>query len=158
MADADAEITELRERIARLRAELRGDDVSGMAGEMSHYDQHQADQGTELADRESTVGVVAELEERLRRLEQGLPERPERYTPPPDDDVSTPLDEPAPREQLNVIPVGGTRADLEYDPQEDDDLPYMAMPGEVYTSEHGPAHVGRTDEDDDGLERRYRPD
>gem|GEM_PF-6935243 len=159
MADTDAEISELRERIARLRAELRGDDVSGMAGEMSHYDQHQADSGTELADRESTVGDIAELEERLRRLEQGLPGRPEPYVPPSDpDDVSTPLDEPAPREQLNAIPMGGTRADLEADPQEQDDLPYTAMPGEVYSSEHGPAHVGRTDEDDDRLERRYRPD
>ncbi|HWH13524.1 MAG TPA: hypothetical protein VNT51_02180 [Miltoncostaeaceae bacterium] len=158
MADTDAEITELRERIDRLRAEMRGTDVSGQAGEMAHYDQHQADSGTALADRESTVGVIAELEERLRRLEAGLPEQPERYVPPSDpDDVSTPLDEPAPREQLNAIPMGGTRADLEADPQEEDDQPYMAMPGEVYTGEQGPPQVGRPDEDDGDLERTYRP-
>lgn len=158
MADQDARITELRERITRLRAEQRGDGMSSEAGELADYDQHQADAATTTYDREDREGIIANLEERLRRLEQGLDEEPEAFVAPTDpDDVSTPLDEPAPREQLNYIPMAESRADVEADPQEDDDRPYLAMPGEIYSSEQGPAHLGRPEGDDERLEREYRP-
>ena len=159
MAGGDSDVTQLRAQIDRLRAELRGETTAGQAGELAHYDQHQADSGTALADRQAVEGRLVELEERLRRIEAGHPEQPEPYIPPSDpDDVSTPLDEPAPREQLSHIPMGQDPVDVEADPQEADDQPYLDVPGEVYSAEHGPARVGRDDPDDERLEERYRPE
>jgi RNA polymerase-binding transcription factor DksA len=71
-----------RERVASLIEGLRGElgdsPENEEVGELSHYDQHPADQGSETFEREKDLSIlesleaeVAELEAALRRLDDG---------------------------------------------------------------------------------------
>lgn len=145
-------------QIEDLRRDLAGRDAADSAGEVVHLDQHQADAATETHDRERALGRILELEDLLRRLRAGggAPAGGPVGPPPDPDDVSTPLDEPAPAEDLSAIPMAEEPADVVADPQERTDEPDMDMPGRVYR-EGGPPDVGRPDPGDRAL-RDYRPD
>jgi hypothetical protein len=155
--EREQEIRELRDRIAAIRAEL-GD----RSGELAHIDQHPGEGGTDLQMREQDEGRLIDLESRLARLE-GRPVPGEAAGPAPGtddgDDVSTPLDDPAPPERLDAIPLGSPDP-LEYlgDPDRDDQEPEMDAPGEAYAGEGGAPRVGRAEPADAALRRAYRPE
>jgi RNA polymerase-binding transcription factor DksA len=71
-----------RERVSALIEGLRGglgdSPENEEVGELSHYDQHPADQGSETFEREKDLSIlesleaeIAELEAALRRLDEG---------------------------------------------------------------------------------------
>lgn len=153
------DVGELRSRIRSLEQALAGRDESDSAGELADYDQHQADSATEMLDREQMVGRLDDLRERLRLREMGADpsDRSMPGTGSDPDDVRTPLDDPAPAEDLSAIPMAVDRADVVADPQEDDDLTDLDMPGLVYTGEGGAPQVGQDAPDDPVLDR-YRPE
>ena len=76
--DTDAareRLTAERDRLVGLRGELA--DVSGETedeslGELSHYDQHQADVGTETFNRERDISILGEIEGELADVEHAL--------------------------------------------------------------------------------------
>ncbi|MFN8109379.1 MAG: hypothetical protein U0Y82_05980 [Thermoleophilia bacterium] len=158
------EIARVERRIEELRAEVASTGEREAAGELGDLDQHQADQASEMEDRERTLGVIEQLERHLRRLRTGEADDP--LDPAPgafgDEDDSTPLDAPEPREDLSAIPMAwGEPADdpdLVADPQEDSGEPDIDMPGATYPHEGGAPVVGRPEPGDDRLEREYRPD
>lgn len=160
----DDEAERLERRIAELRAGIAGAPEREAAGELSAADQHQADAASELEDRERTLGLIARLEERLHRVRTWL--GPEDLRAPAagaaGGDDATPLDAPAPREDLSAIPVAAGEAvddpDVVADPQEGAGEPDGDMPGAAYPSEGGPPAVGRPDADDRRLAEDYRPD
>ena len=165
MAPTD-EAERLERRIAELRAGMAGTSEREAAGELSDADQHQADSASELEDRERTLGIIEQLEQRLHRLRTG--EGPEDLRAPApgsyDDEgeeLTTPLDEPEPREDLSAIPMATGEApddpDLVADPQEGAGEPDIDMPGALYPAEGGAPAVGRPERDDALLED-YRPD
>jgi hypothetical protein len=155
--EREREIGELRERITALRAEL-GD----RSGELAHYDQHPGDSASDLQTREQDDGRLLDLEARLARLE-GRPAPGATAGPAPrpadPDDTSTPLDEPAPPERLDAIPLGSPDP-LEHlaDSDRDDQEPDMDAPGAAYGGEGGPPRVGRAEDDDEAVRRAYRPE
>jgi RNA polymerase-binding transcription factor DksA len=73
----DAERQKLQGLVAELRSETRQED-NGQVGELSAYDQHPADQGSETFEREKDLSILegletelAEVEAALRRLDEG---------------------------------------------------------------------------------------
>lgn len=76
--DADAareRLTAERDRLLALKDEV--DDVSDETedeslGELSHYDQHQADVGTETFNRERDLSILGEIEGELADVEHAL--------------------------------------------------------------------------------------
>jgi RNA polymerase-binding transcription factor DksA len=86
MAELDADVVrerlaEERSRLETLKVEydaLHEETEAEASGELSHYDQHQADMGTETFERERDLsileeieGELAEVEHALRRLDEG---------------------------------------------------------------------------------------
>lgn len=200
-ARARARLEEERDRLQttldRLTLEAPRDDDAG--GDLASYDQHQADAGTELYERERAEGMiedyrrdlaaVARAQQRLaagtygRSVESGeiIPDdrleavpwaertiaEEERFAArggaapeyPPGDDDRTPLDrvEPDPVD-LASIPMSGDHRPV-VDPQEDGDRVEIDMgEGEAYHGEGGAPEVGETEDDDDAVERLYRPE
>jgi hypothetical protein len=170
--DTAQALREERERLERLVAARRPDaDLAGEAGEVAGSDQHQADSATVLEQREEDLGRIVgyerrirEIEEAERRLAAGLPPVAADPGPPfpradAGDDDRTPLDEVGPPpEDLASIPMSRERADVVADPQEDDDLPDMDMPGALYPDEGAPPGVGEPEAGDATVRRMYRPE
>src|SRR4051812_3731843 len=66
------------ELIAGLRSEGLDEEQSSQSGDLTHYDQHPADQGSELFEREKDLAILeglegdlAEIEAALQRLDEG---------------------------------------------------------------------------------------
>jgi hypothetical protein len=146
----------LEEELRRLEAELAVRE-SDAGGELGDTDQHQADAGTEMFDREWALGRIEDLRARLdpaRAAEAGSGRvvRPGVVMPPADpDDDTTPLDEeePPPPDLASIPmaadPDGGTTEDLH-------------APGELYHDGQTVPDVGQHEADDDLIEGSYRPD
>ena len=73
----DVEREKLQGMVADLRSESRQEDA-GQDGELSSYDQHPADEGSETFEREKDLAILesletelAEVEAALRRLDEG---------------------------------------------------------------------------------------
>jgi len=153
MDHGPATTDELRAEIERLRASLAVDHRDA-AGDLSVVDQHPADSATDLHDRERTLGRILDLEERLRRMEMGAdPDDAPVPAPGDDADTTTPLDDPGPTPQdLASIPMG-TAPPIDDDADQEADLD---APGMVYREGRTEPDVGEDDEDP--VDRRYRPD
>jgi RNA polymerase-binding transcription factor DksA len=65
----EARLRERAEEIARQRASLRADTGAVQAGELAHYDQHHADQGTETHDQELDAGTELMLAGEAEQVE-----------------------------------------------------------------------------------------
>jgi DnaK suppressor protein len=85
-----------RERIERTLGELRHD---GDAEELSHLDQHPADEGSELFESERDAGLAEGLREELAAVE-----RAEQRLPEGTYGRSIESGEPIPDERLEVMP------------------------------------------------------
>jgi RNA polymerase-binding transcription factor DksA len=77
-ARLEAEHTRVSGLIESLRSEIGDSPEGDEVGELAHYDQHPADQGTETFEREKDLSILeslevelAELEAALRRLDDG---------------------------------------------------------------------------------------
>lgn len=82
----------LEEALAAVRRDLE-DDLDATSGELSSYDQHQAERGTEVAAEEQDIGLRRDLRvrleenaEALRRLDEGRYGTCERCGRPIDDE------------------------------------------------------------------------
>ncbi|HEY2702446.1 MAG TPA: TraR/DksA C4-type zinc finger protein [Candidatus Dormibacteraeota bacterium] len=92
-----------RERLLALReatARLVGEDVEATAAELSHADQHPADEATELFEEERDLGVehdvdhlIAEVDAALQRVDEG------RYG------ICEACGKPIPDERLEAVPA-----------------------------------------------------
>ena len=73
----DTERERLQSMVSELRSETRQEE-NGQTGELSSYDQHPADSGSETFEREKDLSILegletelAEIEAALRRLDEG---------------------------------------------------------------------------------------
>jgi RNA polymerase-binding transcription factor DksA len=115
MADIDSE--EVRARLEAERTRLSGL-VDGMrsegldqteaeqTGELSHYDQHPADQGSETFEREKDLSILESLEDELAEIEAALV-RLDDGTYGVDEVTGQPIDP----ERLEVHPTARTNVD-----------------------------------------------
>jgi RNA polymerase-binding transcription factor DksA len=96
-----------RDRVGELIAELRSEGLdeeeASQSGDLTHYDQHPADQGSELFERQKDLAILeglevdlAEIEAALQRLDEG------RYGV--DDITGDPIDP----ERLDALPAART--------------------------------------------------
>jgi RNA polymerase-binding transcription factor DksA len=102
------EQTRVEGLIAGLRDELgtsENEDVS----ELSDYDQHPADMGTETFEREKDLSILEQLEAELAELQAAL-ERVDNGTYGIDEVTGEPID-PA---RLEVLPAARTNVDTEH--------------------------------------------
>ncbi len=58
--------------IADLRSEGLDEEESAQSGELTHYDQHPADQGSETFEREKDLAILEQLESELAEIEAAL--------------------------------------------------------------------------------------
>jgi RNA polymerase-binding transcription factor DksA len=91
------------ELIAELRSEGLDEELASQSGDLTHYDQHPADQGSELFEREKDLAILerlevdlAEIEAALQRLDEG------RYG------VDEVTGEPIDPERLDALPAART--------------------------------------------------
>ncbi|MEA2448472.1 MAG: DnaK suppressor protein [Thermoleophilaceae bacterium] len=68
----EARLRERAEEIARQRASIRAEDEGTRSGELSDYDQHPADQGTDTHDQELDAGTELMLEAQAEQVELAL--------------------------------------------------------------------------------------
>ena len=98
------------ERVTGLIGELRGEGLdeteADQTGEITHYDQHPADQGSETFEREKDLSILEGLESDLAEIEAAL----QRL-----DDGSYGIDEvtgdPISAERLEALPTARTNVD-----------------------------------------------
>lgn len=89
--------------IAEVRDELGPDAENQDLSELSDYDQHPADTGTETFEREKDLSILESLEHELSELEAALA-RIDAGTYGIDEETG----EPIPRERLEAIPAART--------------------------------------------------
>jgi DnaK suppressor protein len=115
MADIDEEaarrrLEDERRRVTGLITEMRGEGLdqtpSDQTGELSHYDQHPADQGSETFERAKDLSILEQLEGDLAEIEAAIARL---------DDGSYGVDEvtgePIDPERLDAYPVARTNVD-----------------------------------------------
>jgi RNA polymerase-binding transcription factor DksA len=66
------ERTRVEGLIADLRSEGLDEEESAQSGELTHYDQHPADQGSETFEREKDLAILEQLESDLAEIEAAL--------------------------------------------------------------------------------------
>jgi len=104
-----------RDRVGELIAELRSEGLdeeqSAQSGDLTHYNQHPADQGSELFEREKDLAILeglevdlAEIEAALQRLDEG------RYG------VDEVTGEPIDPERLEALPSARTNISTDGNP------------------------------------------
>lgn len=96
-------------RVTGLIEQLRGglgDEAAGSEAELSHYDQHPADTGTETFEREKDLSILDGLEAELDELEAAL-ERIDQGTYGIDEVTGEPID-PV---RLEALPTAWTNLD-----------------------------------------------
>lgn len=108
--DADAARERLereRERVSGLIAGLRdeglNEEESAQVGELTHYDQHPADQASETFEREKDLSILERLESDLAEIEAAL-QRVDDGTYGVDEVTGEPIDP----ERLEAIPTART--------------------------------------------------
>ena len=96
-----------RARVGELIAELRNEGLdeeeSAQSGELTHYDQHPADQGSELFEREKDLAILEGLEADLAEIEAAL-QRLDDGTYGVDEVTGEPIDP----ERLDALPTART--------------------------------------------------
>jgi RNA polymerase-binding transcription factor DksA len=96
-----------RERVSGLIADLRSEGLdeeeSAQTGELTHYDQHPADQASETFEREKDLSILERLEEELAEIEAAL-QRIDEGTYGIDEETGEPIDP----ERLDAIPTART--------------------------------------------------
>jgi RNA polymerase-binding transcription factor DksA len=92
--------------IAGLRSEGLDEEEAAQSGELTHYDQHPADQASETFEREKDLSILERLESELAEIEAAL----QRI-----DDGTYGLDEntgePIVPERLDAVPTARTNID-----------------------------------------------
>lgn len=119
------ERTRVEETLRRRRGEAR---TEGSTTELADYDQHQADSGTELYERERDEGSAEELEERLRAIE-----RAEARLAAGTYGTSVESGAPIPDERLQVLPWAERTAEEEAATPPAPDYPTGSDPDDVST-------------------------
>ncbi len=96
-----------RERVTSLIAGLRDEGLdqeeSDQVGELTHYDQHPADQASETFEREKDLSILEQLEDELAEIEAAL-QRLDEGTYGVDEVTGEPIDP----ERLEAIPTART--------------------------------------------------
>ena len=107
---ARAQLEAAHERVAGMIGELRGEGLdeseAEQTGELTHYDQHPADQGSETFEREKDLSILEGLESDLAEIEAAL-QRLEDGTYGIDEVTGEPI---AP-ERLEALPTARTNVD-----------------------------------------------
>jgi RNA polymerase-binding transcription factor DksA len=89
--------------IAGLRSEGLDEEEAAQTGELTHYDQHPADQGSETFEREKDLAILESLEADLAEIEAAL-QRLDEGTYGIDEVTGEPIDP----ERLDAIPTART--------------------------------------------------
>jgi RNA polymerase-binding transcription factor DksA len=96
-----------RERVSGLIADLRNEGLdeeeSDQSGELTHYDQHPADQASDTFEREKDLGILEDLEAELAEIEAAL-QRLDDGTYGVDEQTGEPIDP----ERLDAVPTART--------------------------------------------------
>ena len=99
-----------RDRVSRLISSLRDEGLdqeeSAQTGELTHYDQHPADQASETFEREKDLSILERLEEELAEIEAAL-ERLDEGTYGIDEISGDPIDP----ERLEAYPTARTNVE-----------------------------------------------
>jgi RNA polymerase-binding transcription factor DksA len=99
-----------RERVQSLIADLRSEGLdeeeAAQSGELTHYDQHPADQGSETFEREKDLAILEQLESELVEIEAALT-RLDDGTYGVDEETGQPIDP----ERLAAYPQARTNVD-----------------------------------------------
>jgi RNA polymerase-binding transcription factor DksA len=109
---ARARISDEQERVEGLIAGLRdelGTSENEDVSELSDYDQHPADMGTETFEREKDLSILEQLEAELAELQAAL-DRIDNGTYGIDEVTGKPIDP----ERLDVLPAARTNVDTEH--------------------------------------------
>ena len=91
------------EMISELRSEGLDEEQSAQSGDLTHYDQHPADQGSELFEREKDLAILERLETDLAEIEAAL-QRLDDGTYGVDEITGEPIDP----ERLEALPAART--------------------------------------------------
>ena len=96
-----------RDRVGELISELRSEGLdeeeSAQSGDLTHYDQHPADQGSEMFEREKDLAILEALEGDLAEIEAALA-RLDEGTYGIDEVTGDPIDP----ERLDALPTART--------------------------------------------------
>ncbi len=99
-----------RDRVAGLIAGLRSEGLdqeeADQSGELTHYDQHPADQASETFEREKDLSILERLETELAEIEAAL-QRVDDGTYGVDEVTGEPIDP----ERLEALPAARTNVD-----------------------------------------------
>jgi RNA polymerase-binding transcription factor DksA len=96
-------VTEL---ISGLRSEGLDEEEAAQSGELTHYDQHPADQASETFEREKDISILERLEADLVEIEAAL-QRVDEGTYGVDENTGEPIDP----ERLDAVPTARTNID-----------------------------------------------
>jgi RNA polymerase-binding transcription factor DksA len=111
-ANARNRLEQERDRVSNLIAELRqeglGEEESAQSGELTHYDQHPADQASETFEREKDLSILERLEDELAEIEAAL-QRVDDGTYGVDEVTGEPIDP----ERLDALPAARTNVNTE---------------------------------------------
>jgi RNA polymerase-binding transcription factor DksA len=91
------------ELIAQLRSEGLDEEQAANSGDLTHYDQHPADQGSEMFEREKDLAILEALEQDLAEIEAAL-QRLDDGTFGVDELTGEPIDP----ERLEALPTART--------------------------------------------------
>ena len=98
------------ELIAELRSEGLDEEQAAQSGDLTHYDQHPADQGSELFEREKDLAILERLEVDLAEIEAAL-QRLDDGTYGVDEVTGDPIDP----ERLDALPAARTNINISSD-------------------------------------------
>lgn len=93
----------VNELITSLRSEGLDEEEAAQSGELTHYDQHPADQASETFEREKDMAILEQLELDLAEIEAAL-QRVEDGTYGIDEETGQPIDP----ERLDAMPTART--------------------------------------------------
>jgi len=91
------------ELISELRSEGLDEEEAAQSGDLTHYDQHPADQGSEMFEREKDLAILEGLEGDLAEIEAAL-QRLDEGTYGIDEVTGDPIDP----ERLDALPTART--------------------------------------------------
>jgi RNA polymerase-binding transcription factor DksA len=111
-ANARNRLEQERDRVSNLIAELRqeglDEEEAAQSGELTHYDQHPADQASETFEREKDLSILERLEDELAEIEAAL-QRVDDGTYGVDEVTGEPIDP----ERLDALPAARTNVNTE---------------------------------------------
>ncbi len=103
-----AERDRVHELIAGLKSEGLDEEEAAQSGELTHYDQHPADQASETFEREKDLAILEGLEAELAEIEAAL-QRLDDGTYGVDEVTGEPIDP----ERLEAYPIARTNVTTE---------------------------------------------